>query len=422
MKKSYYLIDGNSFYVSAHTAFDPTLRGKPVVVLSNNDGCVVALNAEAKHKIKRGTPFFQIKNDPELRDVVALSSNYALYASVSTKFMNLIGEYSPNQFLYSIDESFLDCTGIPGRHVTRAMEIKHRCKKELRLPVCVGIGETLTLAKLANHIAKKDANFEGVVDLNEWEPHRLIEKFSLTDVSEIWGVGKRYALRLNKLGILSVQDLKNADPEFIRQQFSVVLEKTVRELNGVACIEFEEDRAEKKQIMSSRSFGHAVRSLSSLQEAVSTFLSRAAEKLRAQGSHARVLTVHISTSQFGDGPKYGESITVRLPSPTNDILQLNVVAMRLLKKIYRSGYEYRRAGVMLDDITPPGYIQSDLLGIVPSDGKRQALMSTLDKINAKLGKNVVHVGTLGNSPDWKMRQDYPSPRFTTQISDIPIAR
>lgn len=424
MKQVFSLIDINKMYWACQVAFNPSLRGKPGAILTNNDGCLIAVNDEAKAMgLKLGDPWFKIKDDPRYKGLVVFSSNYPLYATVSDDVMSILSEFSPVQEIYSIDECFLDMTGMPGRMVTIGLAMRRRLLKEARVPACVGFGSTKTLAKLANRIAKKNPQFEGVVDLNEWPPHRMIEHFSQIPVIDIWGVGEMRAARLAKMDIHTAMDLKLANTEYIRQQFSIVLERTVRELNGESCIPIELERADKKQIMSSRSFGHPVEDIESISQAVAAYVSRAAEKLRGQKSHASIISVFIQTSRFADGPKYNKPpMTLALPAPTDDTLKLNAVAQWILKKIYMPGFRYHKAGIMLDGIVPAGLGQSDMFGFQPTVSKRDQLMSTLDGINAKFGKNVVRVGSMGHKQPWAMKQDYLSPRYTTNIKDLPIAK
>lgn len=425
MVKQIALVDANSFYARCERIYDPSLEGRPVIVLTNNDGCAIARNEQAKALgIKMGDPWFRIRHLEKEAGLVAFSSNYPMYAHVSNRFMDTLAEWSPDQEIYSIDESFLDLTGMPGRQVTRGLAIRRQVYKEVGLIVCVGIGATKTLAKLANHIAKKQAQFEGVVDLNSWEPHHMTQTFSLLSVREVWGVGEQLEARLAEYGICSVMDLKLADPEYIRQQFSVVLARTVRELNGVACLELEDVRPDKKQIMSSRSFGQPVTELQGLSEAIATFINRACEKLRAQGSYAGVVHIHISTNRFNTDPKerYAKPATLRLPAPTDDTGKLNQAAQWMLKKIYRPGFKYSSAGIMLDDISPAGSGQSDMFGYQPTVSKRDKLMTAVDEINGRLGKNTVRVGVTAGKKEWTMKQERKSPSYTSKVSDIPRAK
>lgn len=419
MKRAIALIDVNNFYASCERVFNPKLEGKPLVVLSNNDGCAIARSARAKELgIKMGEPWFKLKETAKQHGIVALSSNYALYADMSNRVMTIIGQYAPSQEVYSIDESFLDLTGIPEDHVLLATQMRAQIKQWTGLPVCIGIGQSKTLAKLANHIAKKRPEFNGVCNLNNFDKDVLNHLMSSIDVSEVWGVGGKLSARLKALGINTVLDLKLAEPEYLRQQFSVVLEKTNRELNEVACIELEEIAPKKKEIMSSRSFGKKVRDLESLQEALTLYVSNAAQKLRHQQSVAGAVSVYIRTSPFGDGLKYANSMTIALPTSTADTFQLTATALWILKKLYKPGYEYHKAGVVLTDISSNSEQQIDLFGYKPQHDKSEKLMSVIDAINTKLGKSTIRLASQGFNSPWKMKQENKSPHYTTRWSDL----
>ena len=294
------LVDCNNFYASCEKLFAPKLAGRPVVVLSNNDGCVVARSAEAKAiGIAMGVPWFKIAATAESQGVVALSSNYALYADMSNRVVEVLSAFTPDLEVYSIDESFLDLSGF--RHldlVTYACQIRKRVARWVGLPVCVGIGPTKTLAKLANHFAKKRPSFEGVCDLMSLDEPTRAHLFSETPVDEVWGVGRRIATQLSEMGIETVEALRRSDPVWIREQFSVVLSRTVRELNGASCLSLEAVTPPKQQIMASRSFGSLVVDIEDLREALAHHVSRAAEKLRSQSDEAGALTVMIRTNPF----------------------------------------------------------------------------------------------------------------------------
>jgi DNA polymerase V len=417
--RSLALIDVNNFYVSCERVFNPKLNGKPVVVLSNNDGCAIARSNEAKALgIKMGEPWFKLRELARQHGIIALSSNYSLYADMSNRVMRIIGQFAPHQEVYSIDESFLDLTGMPGRHLDIAQTMRGRIRQWTGLPVCVGIGPSKTLAKLANHAAKKGHVPDGVCDFNGFNERDLDELLARIEVGEVWGIGRRLVPRLADLGIVSALDLKRADPESMRQQFSVVMEKTVRELRGQACIELEEVAPAKKQIVSSRSFGFPVTDIQSLSEALSLYTSRAAEKLRKQQSFATLLAVFIHTSPFGDGPKYSAHQVVRLPAPTDDTLQLVQVALWILKRIYKPGYMYQKAGIMFDEIVPAGGQQTDMFGFRPSDGKSAKLMVAMDLINDRWGRSTLRTGSQGYKAPWAMRQGNLSPRYTTRWDEI----
>ena len=415
MKRAIALIDVNNFYASCERVFNPTLEGKPLVVLSNNDGCAIARSAKAKELgIKMGEPWFKLKETAKQYGVIAVSSNYALYADMSNRVMDIIGQYSPSQEVYSIDESFLDLTGIQPDHVKIAREMRERIKQWTGLPVCVGIGESKTLAKLANHVAKKRSEYAGVCNLNTLHPEALDELMKSIDVAEVWGIGRQINTILRALGINTVYDLKTASPEYLRQQFNVVVEKTHRELNGITCMELEDITPAKQEIMSSRSFGYKVSDLKSLQDAVSLYISTAAEKLRRQDSFAGAVRVFIRTSPHGDGPKYANSMTIALPTPTDDTLRLAKTALWILKRIYRRGYEYQKAGVMLTDIRSVSSQQTDLF----TSNSPSKLMTVMDAVNAKMGKSMLRIASQGFDAPWKMKQGNKSPNYTTNWKDL----
>lgn len=417
--RSIALIDVNNFYASCERVFNPKLEGKPVVILSNNDGCVIARNAITKALgIPMGAPWFKLKGEARQHEIIALSSNYALYADMSNRVMSILSNYSPNQEIYSIDECFLDVTGINNNLVDYAQDMRGRIKQWTGLPVCVGLGSSKTLAKLANHIAKKRPEYNGVCNLNQFEPNQLNKLLSEVAIGEVWGIGRKLVPRLNAYGINTVLDLKASDPEYMRQQFSVVIEKTVRELNGQACMELEEVASPKQQILSSRSFGSPVTDLESLSESITLYISRAAEKLRKQKSYAGTLSVYIRTSPFSDEAKYSNTKTISLPSPTDDSRQLVSVGLWILKGIYKSGFKYQKAGIMLSNIVPAEGQQTDLFGFKQSVSKSDKLMSVMDEINRKMGKQKLRIASQGYKQPWAMKQDMKSQGFTTKWSEI----
>ncbi|MFN5746312.1 MAG: Y-family DNA polymerase, partial [Methylococcaceae bacterium] len=327
----YALIDGNAFYVSCERVFNPKLRGRPVVVLSNNDGCVVARSDEAKALgIAMGAPYFKIRRGYERDGGIALSSNYTLYADLSNRMMTVIGGYSDQQEVYSIDESFIEWTGF-GRYDLNqlAREMRHKVQQWVGIPVGIGIGQTKTLAKLANRLTKKHPDFRaaGVCNLADLAPHTVEAYLAELEVGDVWGIGSKWAAKLGSHGIGSALELRQAQPAWVRQHFNVVVERTALELRGVACLPLEQIPPPKKQIVSSRSFGQVVSDLASLREAVSTYTARAAEKLRRQNSKTQLLQVFINTSPFNPAePQYHPSVTVKLATPTSDTLTLNTAA------------------------------------------------------------------------------------------------
>lgn len=420
-RRSIALIDVNNFYVSCERVFNPKLIGKPVVVLSNNDGCAVARSNEVKALgVGMGAPWFKFKNLAKQHGIIAMSSNYALYADMSNRVMSILRQYSPHQEVYSIDESFLDLTGFQSRDLMQyGQQMRQRILKWTGLPVCVGIGSTKTLSKLANHCAKKRPVFKSVCNFNTMSPVELDGLLNQIDVGEIWGVGRKLAPKLQALGFNTVLDLKQANPERLRQQFSVVMEKTIRELNGTVCIEMEEISPLNKQILRSRSFGHLVRDYNSLAESITLYMSSAAEKLRRQQSFAGSVYVYISTSPFKpDEPFYSNGMTISLPSPSYDTRQLVNVALWGLKQIYRPNYNYAKAGVMLSELVPVEGIQTDLFSKNQAPLKSEGLMAAMDKINRKMGKESIKLASEGFKRPWKMRQENKSPSYTTNWKDI----
>lgn len=414
------LVDCNNFYASCEKLFRPDLKDTPVVVLSNNDGCVVARSREAKLLgIKMGVPVFQIKAEMQRHGILAFSSNYTLYADLSSRVMRTLEEMAPRVEVYSIDEAFLDLTGIESAIslVEFGQQVRERIGHWIGITVCVGIAPTKTLAKLANHAAKKYPATQGVVDLTN--PDRQRRLLALVPVDDVWGVGRRLSKRLNALGITTALDLANASPRAIRDQFSVVLERTVRELNGESCIELEEIPPTKKQIVCSRSFGVKVTQFELLREAVCEYATRATEKLRKEQQQAKVLTVFIRTSPFKDNePQYSNSASGELLIPSCDTRDFIELANHLLKRIWKDGFRYAKAGVMLSDFYDPGMFQLGLFDDVSTRSNSQQLMSVLDTINQSGAGKVFFAGQ-GTKKDWSMKREHLSPAYTTRWDQLP---
>ncbi|MEY2631604.1 MAG: repair protein, partial [Pseudomonadota bacterium] len=347
------LVDANNFYASCEQLFDPRLRQRPVVVLSNNDGCVVSRSAEAR---ALGTPmgiaWHQYADQARRLGIVALSSNYPLYADLSNRVVALLGALAPEMEVYSIDESFLDLTTLPVDRENHGQLIRQRIASGLGLAVCVGIGPSKTLAKLANHCAKKQlAGHDGVCDYTALSPAAQRQLLQRIPVAEVWGIGRRLSGQLARLGITTAGQLRDADPESLRQRFSVVMERTIRELRGVSCLELEDVAPPRQQILSSRSFGRPVFELEDLEQAVVSYISLAAEKLRAQGSLAGALGVSLRTSPFLEAERrYQASCTLPLPEASSDSRNLAEWGRRILRRLYRNGYAYQKAGVLLCDL------------------------------------------------------------------------
>jgi DNA polymerase V len=412
------LVDCNNYYVSAERLFRPDLAGVPVVVLSNNDSCVVSRSNEAKALgIKMGQPWFELAELVEQHGILAMSSNYALYADISNRVMSILSEFSPRVEVYSIDESFVDLTGTPKlRDVSYAM--RDRVMQWTGIPVCVGIGPTKTLAKLANHVAKKHPRSRGVFNFNALTSDQKCHLLQRIPVEDVWGVGRKLTHRLAKHGVHTALDLKQAHAPTLRAEFGVVMEKTQRELQEVPCIELQEIAPARQQIVCSRSFGNMVTELIVLKDALSYFVANACAKLRAQQCHAAMIQVFIQTNRFRkDLPQYMPSLAAPLPYPSNDSLEINRWADHLCELMFKEGYQYKRAGIMLSEITPATRIQGDLLEPAPT-GNAQ-LMQTLDRLNERYGRGTVKVSTQGAFKDWQMRQERKSPNYTTSWDELP---
>ncbi|STR44791.1 Y-family DNA polymerase [Iodobacter fluviatilis] len=418
------LVDVNNFYVSCQRVFEPKLMGKPVVVLSNNDGCVVARSAEVKALgIKMGAPWHQLRDFAQQEGIIARSSNYALYADMSHRVMTILSRFSPNQEIYSIDECFLSFDGQLQDHTKLAQDIRQTVLQWTGLPVCVGIAPTKTLAKLANHIAKKQAPFDGVCEWQKLSESQQTEQMQSMDASEVWGIGRKISERLAREGVHTIADLRAANAEQIRKRYSVVVQRTVHELRGIPSIELEESTPDKQQILCSRSFGQAIYTEQELGEAISTYISRAAEKLRKQGSVAGSLAVFIRTNPFRPkDPQYSQHILIPLTQASDDTLLLTRAAMWVLKRIYRTGFTYAKAGVMLCDLQPHTAVQGHLFLQTADPIKRAALNKVMDDINRQWGRGSIRVASAGFNQGWKMRQKTLSPYWTTRWEDLPVVK
>jgi DNA polymerase V len=419
-KPLYALVDCNNFYCSCERVFNPKLENRPLVDLSNNDGCAVARSAEAKALgIKMGEPWFELKHLVKRHGLIGLSSNYTLYSDMSARVMQVLREFTPDVEVYSIDESFLRIERMQllwPSHGAMGQAIRQRVRQWTGIPVCVGIGPTKTLAKLANHIAKKNPQYEGVFDVTTCPENAFATLLSKIAVAEVWRVGQRIAAKLDGMGIRTVADLREASPKAIRMHFSVVLERTVAELQGISCLALEEVAPPKKQIVSSKSFGQMVTSLEELGEALTTYVSRAAEKLRVQDSVCAALQVFVMTNRFRpDDPQYSNGVVIPLPNPSNDTMRLAAAALYGLKRIYRPGFWYKKCGVMLMDLSPATQRQQSLFSQVDDEAKHsQALMSVLDGINARYGRDTLTIGSTGTNKRWVTRADNKASYYTTR--------
>ncbi|PNG30944.1 translesion error-prone DNA polymerase V subunit UmuC [Pseudomonas protegens] len=410
------LIDCNSFYASCERVFRPDLAKVPIVVLSNNDGCVIARSYDAKPFIKMGEPYFQIKQKLRQHGIVPFSSNYALYGDMSERVMTLIESMVPAVEVYSIDEAFADLTGIDGldalgRHI-RAQVL--RCTG---IPVGVGIAHTKTLAKLANHTAKRlQAQTGGVVNICDQVKRDWVLRN--TDVSEVWGVGRRMKAHLDAIGIKTAMDLAKADPWILRKNFSVVIEKTARELAGTPCLELDELDPPKQEICCSRMFGKRLKDLAPIKEAVATYMMRASEKLRAQNSLCKKIRVSIRTGMFNpEEAKYANGVIVDLPYPTDDVRLLTKAAVDALDRVFRPGFNYSKAEVMLLNLCQPGEYTDDLFA-VSQPAEATKVMVVLDQINSRWGRGTLRSASVPTNPDWGMRRDMMSQSYTTRLDQL----
>lgn len=405
------LCDVNSFYASCETVFRPDLKGRPVVVLSNNDGCVIARSAEAKPFVKMGEPYFKQKDIFRHRGVVCFSSNYELYADMSNRVMTTLEEMSPRCERYSIDELFCDLTGISHcRDLTDfGREIRATVLQRTHLTVGVGIAQTKTLAKLANHAAKRwQRQTGGVVDLSDEDRQRKL--MAALPVEDVWGVGRRLTKRLENMGIKTVLQLAETDIGFIRKHFSVVLERTVRELRGQPCLELEEFPSVKQEIICSRSFGSRITEYEEMREAICSYAARAAEKLRNEHQHCRFISAFVKTSPFTiNEPYYGNSASVTLLTPTQDSRDIIGAATRCLDVIWKNGHRYQKAGVMLGDFYSQGVAQLNLFDENPPRKNSQKLMNILDHLNAENGHGTLYFAGQGIQQQWQMKREMLSP-------------
>ncbi|EPY6696402.1 Y-family DNA polymerase [Klebsiella quasipneumoniae] len=414
------LCDVNSFYASCETVFRPDLKGRPVVVLSNNDGCVIARSPEAKPFVKMGEPYFKQKDMFRRHGIIAFSSNYELYADMSNRVMTTLEELSPRCEIYSIDEAFCDLTGVRNcRDLTDfGREIREMVLRRTHLTVGVGIAQTKTLAKLANHAAKQwQRQTGGVVDLSNLERQRKL--MALLPVDEVWGVGRRISKKLEAMGIKTVLQLADTDIRFIRKHFNVVLERTVRELRGEPCLGLEEFAPVKQEIVCSRSFGGRITEYHDMRQAICSYASRAAEKLRGEHQYCRFISAFVKTSPFAlNEPYYGNSASIKLLTPTQDSRDIITAATKCLDVIWRDGHRYQKAGVMLGDFYSQGVAQLNLFDDNAPRKNSEKLMEVLDHLNAKDGRGTLYFAGQGIQTAWQMKREMLSPRYTTRYSDL----
>lgn len=413
------LIDANCFYVSAERIFRPDLRDKPVIVLSNADGAVVAISDEAKALgLKKFVPFFQVRSLVEKHNVRVFSSNYALYGDISARIVETLREFAADIEVYSIDESFIRPLSLFGDLQTYGELIKATIWQRVRVPVGVGVASTKTLAKLANRAAKKIPVLKHVcIIANEQQREWLLKR---TKPADIWGVGSRISERLTSLGITSGWDLSTANPKRLRKHFSINLEKTIEELNGISCLSLEEIPPAKKQIFCTRSFGGKLTSVDLIAQATAHYATRVSEKLRKQNHLATAMYVFLHTSPFDSTPlSVGQ--TIKLPHPTDDTRIIVQTATKAVRQLYRPGYRFAKSGIGLIDIADKRFLQSDLFA-PQQDRKTEKLMQLIDDINIKYGKGTIYTAAEGKQDKWGMRQEFKSPGYTSNWSELPVVK
>lgn len=417
------LVDVNSFYTSCETVFRPDLQGKPIVVVSNNDGCIISRSAEAKALgIKMGAPYFKIKDELRRQQVTVFSSNYSLYADLSHRVMLTLMEMAPAVEIYSIDEAFIDVTGVS--HCLSLNDFGHQIRnqvlKNTGLTVGVGIAPTKTLAKIANFAAKTWRKTGGVVELSD--PDRQRRLLALVPVGDVWGVGRRISKKLNEMGIDTALQLADSSSWVIRKHFNVVLERTVRELRGESCLGVDEFAPTKQQVICSRSFGHRITAYEEMHQAICTYAERAAEKLRAEKQFCCVISVFMRTSPHAeDEIFYGPQASGRLAIPSNDTREIIRVALSALDRIWKDGFRYMKAGVILGDFFSEGVAQLNLFDEYQPQADSKALMQVMDQLNQS-GRGTVWFAGQGIKKNWAMKREMLSPSYTTRYADLPVVR
>lgn len=417
--------DVNSAYANMERVFNPKLRDKPVCILSNNDGCIVALTKDAKALgIKRGTPYFKVRDLCEKHGVAVLSSNYELYDAMSSRFHKIVAGFGPVHEAYSIDEAFLDLTGVETESFTElGRALKARLWKWIGLPVCVGIAPTKTLAKLCDHFAKTYPVYGGVVNWFDLSPERRKKALSITPIGEVWGIGRKTEEKLLREGIENVWQFSQADVFTLRRRYGVVLERTLREIQGVSCLPVESVPKPKEQILRSRSFSHATNDRAVLLSSVSTHMTEVARQLRREKAEAKKAGVFFLTSPFKENePWHAAEPVTELTLPTSDTMRLVEVACRLVEAHWRPGFRYCKAGAFVTDLVPEGScsVTGSLFDLPDEerDETRRRLMDCLDDLTRRFGKGVWKVGSSELADGWQMKRDRLTPAYLTRWADI----
>jgi DNA polymerase V len=414
------LVDCNCFYVSCERVFAPHLAGRPVVVLTNNDGCIIARSPEAKALgFAMAEPEFQARARLRRHNVAVFSSNYALYGDMSARVMSTLAAFTPRLEIYSIDEAFLDLAGVQENIRDYAAHIRDSVRQYTGIPVCVGVGPTKTLAKAANKLSKKRADLGGVLDLSPTSGRDTF--LASLDIGDVWGIGHCHAKRLKARGIMTAKDFMGLPREWVLKKMTVAGLHTWLELHGKSCIPMELAPAPKKTIISSRSFGRPITTFEDMEEAMTRHASRAAEKLREQEGQANAVLVFIQTNNFIEGePQYWASQSQAMNPPTSHTPVIVRHSREVLERIFRTGFRYKKVGVMLSGIESERTAQ---LSLLPTPGERgKKLMDALDRVNAKWGRETLFVAAVGTKRTWSMKQNYRSPRYTTAWEELPMVR
>ena len=416
LENSIALIDCNNFYASCERIFNPKLIGKPIVVLSNNDGCIITRSAEAKILgIKMGEPYFKAKKIIEKNNVKVFSSNYSLYGDISQRVMETLARFAPDVEIYSIDEAFISLNGFANYELNKYCKyIRHTVKQWVGIPVSIGVSSTKTLSKIANNLAKKNKEYDGVCILKSW--FEINEALQLTPIEDVWGIGKRLSAFLKKYKVNTAYDFTQLDKGWIRKNMGVVGEKTFLELCGVSCIELELISSDKKSCCVSRSFSKPIEKISDLEESVSSYGTRVTEKIREEGLVAESMSVFVLTNYFNRKEKqYSNSIKLQLPYPTNNSIKIVKRALEGIRKIYRKGYRYKKAGVILYGLTKA----SQTRGLLDYNRENSdSIMETIDRINERYGSTTVRLASDGIAKTWSMRRGNVSPSYTTRFEDL----
>lgn len=420
------LIDSNNFYVSAERVFQPELRDKAGCVLSNNDGCAISRSNEAKEdfKIKMGTPYFEMREKQQMGLLWMRSSNYTLYQDMMRRITGIVKKTFPDQEIYSIDECFCDLTSLKYVDLEQeAIALRAKILKWTGIPVCIGLGSTRTLAKIANKIAKKKFKETGVFFMDT--PEKITEALKATEIDDVWGIGPRYAIKLIKEGVYTAYDFIQLPEDFVLKLMTIQGRRTYRELKGERCIPMEYNRPDKEGISTARSFGGFETELAPLEEAMATYVANAAVKLRSQGSVCAKIFVYAHTSKFAViSDRYSAETSVCLPVATNDTALLITEALKALKRIYVKGYRYQKVGIELTDLKPYSQVQGSLFQQVDSDKEKklQRALAVIDKLNLDYGKDTIRYAAMGFDKTWSMRQEFLSRKYTTRIQDIIVVK